>query len=135
MEELCDVCDAKTRQICSGCNLAIYCSERCQAHDWEDHQDVCYIACGAEKMEEEEEADNDDAPEGDVMDVDSDIGLIGLPNFLQRRQMRRRARFGRRSAKAAGKAKSSTGLKKAFYKAKGLHNRRKGGIANKKVYQ
>ena len=40
--ELCDVCEQDADLMCPGCNLAVYCSSKCQANEWQEHQDVCW---------------------------------------------------------------------------------------------
>lgn len=79
--ELCDVCSAIASTMCSGCELAVYCSKECQAQEWVNHQDVCW------KDEEEH------------------IGSIftRYRNRKYRRKARREGRAARRAAKARRK--------------------------------
>lgn len=37
MGELCDVCNETAHFACSNCYESVYCSQKCQSTDWEDH--------------------------------------------------------------------------------------------------
>jgi len=39
----CAVCSAETDELCSRCDLAAYCSQRCQAEHWAEHKLACAI--------------------------------------------------------------------------------------------
>ncbi len=40
-ESCCDKCGKPTKQGCSGCRAAIYCSKECQKADWKQHKQTC----------------------------------------------------------------------------------------------
>lgn len=71
MFDHCIVCNTtQDIQLCSGCNVAVYCSEQCQAQDWGyEHRSICGILPqlliekrGREKKEEDDEEDLTEEP-------------------------------------------------------------------------
>lgn len=40
-QDVCDVCDQPAALMCSKCQDAVYCSERCQSHNYEEHKTIC----------------------------------------------------------------------------------------------
>ena len=40
-QDVCDVCDQPAALICSKCQDAVYCSERCQSYNYEEHKTIC----------------------------------------------------------------------------------------------
>ncbi len=51
VEELCESCDASAKYNCKECKSTYYCSEACQALDWDDHSKTCSPSTDSEDEE------------------------------------------------------------------------------------
>ena len=106
--ELCDVCDQPAYNICSECNMSIYCSEQCQLQDWEYHQDICYIGDTVEDDSEDEYeyesySDEDEYLGEELMFIDA----FGRPRKkkIRKKKIRKKRRKTRRQIDRAERKK------------------------------
>jgi len=44
LDQVCVMCDSKTAEKCSRCQVAYYCSKSCQEKDWKFHRHLCRIS-------------------------------------------------------------------------------------------